>query len=180
MLWNALMFSLCMQLRKEENCRIQVEIITVTVFSDCDWTAGDEQRLRETISKLKVEHSRVRNTVVQLERPHVDILKPELPLPLSEIRKLDLETAVLMQASVIKSDRPLTLSVWKVSFLPLILYRGSTFKSIWRMNDVRTRELGALCLASMLLRSAVSHCQIPLYCRWQAAAAEKVGASGLT
>ncbi|XP_034235458.1 colorectal mutant cancer protein [Thrips palmi] len=62
-----------------------------------DWGPGDEQRLRELISRLKMDRSRVCDTIVELESVHAEALSTRVPVSLTEARKLDLETAVLMQ-----------------------------------------------------------------------------------
>lgn len=62
-----------------------------------DWGPSDEQRLRELISRLKMDRSRVRDTIVELESVHAEPLSTRMPISLAEARKLDLETAVLMQ-----------------------------------------------------------------------------------
>ncbi|KAJ9578304.1 hypothetical protein L9F63_005470, partial [Diploptera punctata] len=67
--------------------------------SDCcnEWGQGEERRLRDHIGKLKTERSSVRATVVELESCHAEPLVSRQPISLAEARKLDLETAVLMQ-----------------------------------------------------------------------------------
>jgi hypothetical protein len=67
--------------------------------SDCcsEWGQGEERRLRDHIGKLKTERSSVRGTLVELESCHAEPLVSRHPVSLSEARKLDLETAVLMQ-----------------------------------------------------------------------------------
>lgn len=65
--------------------------------SEGDWGPSDEQRLRELISRLKMDRSRVRDTVVELESVQAETLSTRMPVSLAEARKLDLETAVLMQ-----------------------------------------------------------------------------------
>ncbi|XP_026275387.2 colorectal mutant cancer protein [Frankliniella occidentalis] len=62
-----------------------------------DWGPCDEQRLRELISRLKMDRSKVRDTIVELESVHADALCTRVPVSFAEARKLDLETAVLMQ-----------------------------------------------------------------------------------
>lgn len=57
----------------------------------------DEQRLRRQISKLKGDRAMVRSTAVELETVHVEPLNSKNTISLAEARKLDLETAVLMQ-----------------------------------------------------------------------------------
>ncbi|XP_068082210.1 colorectal mutant cancer protein isoform X2 [Anabrus simplex] len=64
---------------------------------DCEWGQGEERRLRDHIGKLKTERNSVRATVVELESCHVEPLINRQPISLAEARKLDLETAVLMQ-----------------------------------------------------------------------------------
>lgn len=60
-----------------------------------DWTPADELRLRDHLNRLKSERNAIKATVVELETPHV---QPFLSvMTVSEARKLDLETAVLMQ-----------------------------------------------------------------------------------
>ena len=61
------------------------------------WTPREERRLREHIGKLKAERSTVRTTVLELESPHVEPISTRHPVSLAEARKMDLETAVLMQ-----------------------------------------------------------------------------------
>jgi hypothetical protein len=67
--------------------------------SDCcsEWGQGEERRLRDHIGKLKTERSTVRGTVVELESCHAEPVVSRQPVSLAEARKLDLETAVLMQ-----------------------------------------------------------------------------------
>ena len=67
--------------------------------SDCcsEWGQGEERRLRDHIGKLKTERSTVRGTVVELESCHSEPVVSRQPISLAEARKLDLETAVLMQ-----------------------------------------------------------------------------------
>ena len=67
--------------------------------SDCcsEWGQGEERRLRDHIGKLKTERSTVRGTVVELENCHAEPVVSRQPISLAEARKLDLETAVLMQ-----------------------------------------------------------------------------------
>ncbi|KAK3921926.1 Colorectal mutant cancer protein [Frankliniella fusca] len=62
-----------------------------------DWGPCDEQRLRELISRLKMDRSKVRDTIVELESVHAEALCTRVPVSFAEARKLDLETAVLMQ-----------------------------------------------------------------------------------
>lgn len=66
-------------------------------YREGDWGPGDENRLRELISRLKMDRSRVRDTIVELESVQAESLSTRLPVSLAEARKLDLETAVLMQ-----------------------------------------------------------------------------------
>nr|CAD7402616.1 unnamed protein product [Timema poppensis] len=65
--------------------------------SDCEWGQSEERRLRDHIGRLKTERSTVRATVVELESCHVEPLAVRHTISLAEARKLDLETAVLMQ-----------------------------------------------------------------------------------
>lgn len=65
-----------------------------------DWGPGDEQRLRELISRLKMDRSRVCDTIVELESVHAEAISTRVPVSLAEARKLDLETAVLMQVKI--------------------------------------------------------------------------------
>ena len=67
--------------------------------SDCcsEWGQGEERRLRDHIGKLKTERSTVRGTVVELESCNAEPVVSRQPISLAEARKLDLETAVLMQ-----------------------------------------------------------------------------------
>jgi hypothetical protein len=71
--------------------------------SDCcsEWGQGEERRLRDHIGKLKTDRSTVRATVVELESCHAEPLSTRQPISLAEARKLDLETAVLMQVLLI-------------------------------------------------------------------------------
>lgn len=71
--------------------------------SDCcsEWGQGEERRLRDHIGKLKTERSSVRATVVELESCHAEPLMARQPISLAEARKLDLETAVLMQVQLL-------------------------------------------------------------------------------
>lgn len=64
---------------------------------DGEWSQAEERRLRDHICKLKTERSSVRATVVELESFHAEPLWARQPVSLAEARKLDLETAVLMQ-----------------------------------------------------------------------------------
>ncbi|XP_043268351.1 colorectal mutant cancer protein [Venturia canescens] len=65
--------------------------------SEVSWSVEDEQRLRRHISKLKGDRAMVRSTAVELESVHVEPLNSKHTISLAEARKLDLETAVLMQ-----------------------------------------------------------------------------------
>lgn len=65
--------------------------------SEVVWTVDDEQQLRRHISKLKNDRALVRSTAVELETVHVEPLNSKNTISLAEARKLDLETAVLMQ-----------------------------------------------------------------------------------
>lgn len=69
-------------------------------FREGDWGPGDEQRLRELISRLKMDRSRVCDTIVELESVHAEAISTRVPVSLAEARKLDLETAVLMQVKI--------------------------------------------------------------------------------
>lgn len=60
----------------------------------------DEQRLRRHISRLKGERTMVRSTAVELESVHAEPLNSKNTISLAEARKLDLETAVLMQVII--------------------------------------------------------------------------------
>ena len=71
-----------------------------TFRSEVTWSEEDEQRLRRHISKLKVERSMVRSTTVELESVHAEPLNSKNTISLAEARKLDLETAVLMQVRI--------------------------------------------------------------------------------
>ncbi|XP_049785034.1 colorectal mutant cancer protein isoform X1 [Schistocerca cancellata] len=62
-----------------------------------EWGQNEERRLRDHIGKLKAERSAVRATVVELESCHAEPPSPRPPVSIAEARKLDLETAVLMQ-----------------------------------------------------------------------------------
>lgn len=63
-----------------------------------EWTPADTLKLRDRISQLKTERNAVKSTVVELESPHVQPFTSVMTL--AEARKLDLETAVLMQVKV--------------------------------------------------------------------------------
>ncbi|XP_012529527.1 colorectal mutant cancer protein [Monomorium pharaonis] len=65
--------------------------------SEITWNVEDEQRLRRHISRLKGERTMVRSTAVELESVHAEPLNSKNTISLAEARKLDLETAVLMQ-----------------------------------------------------------------------------------
>ncbi|XP_029669137.1 colorectal mutant cancer protein isoform X1 [Formica exsecta] len=65
--------------------------------SEVMWNVEDEQRLRRHISRLKGERTMVRSTAVELESVHAEPLNTKNTISLAEARKLDLETAVLMQ-----------------------------------------------------------------------------------
>ncbi|XP_020292102.1 colorectal mutant cancer protein isoform X2 [Pseudomyrmex gracilis] len=65
--------------------------------SEVTWNVEDEQRLRRHISRLKGERAMVRSTAVELESVHAEPLNSKTTISLAEARKLDLETAVLMQ-----------------------------------------------------------------------------------
>ncbi|XP_026831011.1 colorectal mutant cancer protein isoform X1 [Ooceraea biroi] len=65
--------------------------------SEVTWSVEDEQRLRRHISRLKGERTMVRSTAVELESVHAEPLNSKNTISLAEARKLDLETAVLMQ-----------------------------------------------------------------------------------
>ncbi|XP_067217257.1 colorectal mutant cancer protein isoform X3 [Linepithema humile] len=65
--------------------------------SEVTWNVDDEQRLRRHISRLKGERTMVRSTAVELESVHAEPLNSKNTISLAEARKLDLETAVLMQ-----------------------------------------------------------------------------------
>ncbi|XP_057320463.1 colorectal mutant cancer protein [Microplitis mediator] len=65
--------------------------------SEVFWSIDEEQRLRKHISKLKNHRAMVRSTAVELETVHVEPLNSKNTISLAEARKLDLETAVLMQ-----------------------------------------------------------------------------------
>ncbi|XP_043480973.1 colorectal mutant cancer protein [Leptopilina heterotoma] len=65
--------------------------------SEVTWSEDDEQRLKNHISRLKRDLSMVQSTVVEFESVHVEPLNSKHTISLAEARKLDLETAVLMQ-----------------------------------------------------------------------------------
>lgn len=68
--------------------------------SEVTWSEDDEQRLKNHISRLKRDLSMVQSTVVEFESVHVEPLNSKHTISLAEARKLDLETAVLMQVSL--------------------------------------------------------------------------------
>lgn len=70
--------------------------------SEVMWNVEDEQRLRRHISRLKGERTMVRSTAVELESVHAEPLNSKNTISLAEARKLDLETAVLMQVRLKK------------------------------------------------------------------------------
>ncbi|XP_063979166.1 colorectal mutant cancer protein isoform X1 [Diachasmimorpha longicaudata] len=72
---------------------------SIILSDDCEisWSVDDEQRLRRHISKLKGDRAMVRSTAVELETVHVEPINSKNTISLAEARKLDLETAVLMQ-----------------------------------------------------------------------------------
>lgn len=72
--------------------------------SEVTWCVEDEQRLRRHISRLKGERAMVRSTVVELESVHAEPLNSKNTISLAEARKLDLETAVLMQVCYLVSN----------------------------------------------------------------------------
>ncbi|XP_069172163.1 LOW QUALITY PROTEIN: colorectal mutant cancer protein [Procambarus clarkii] len=73
---------------------------------DSDVSRGDEQRLRETINRLKEERGHVSASLLPLESLHVDPLTRHYPLTLHDAHKLDLENAVLMQElTAMREDR---------------------------------------------------------------------------
>ncbi|XP_024938476.1 colorectal mutant cancer protein isoform X2 [Cephus cinctus] len=65
--------------------------------SEATWSGEEEQRLRRHINRLKGERAMVRSTAVELESVHAEPLNSKNTISLAEARKLDLETAVLMQ-----------------------------------------------------------------------------------
>ncbi|XP_017791820.1 PREDICTED: colorectal mutant cancer protein [Habropoda laboriosa] len=71
--------------------------IVLSDDSEVAWCVDDEQRLRRHISTLKGDRAMVRSTVVELESVHAEPLNSKNTISLAEARKLDLETAVLMQ-----------------------------------------------------------------------------------
>lgn len=73
---------------------------------DSDVSRGEEQRLRETIGKMREERSQVAASILPLESIHVDPLTRHYPLSLHDAHKLDLENAVLMQElTAMREDR---------------------------------------------------------------------------
>lgn len=69
---------------------------TFSAVTSEPWSAEDENELRAMMSRLKAERANVQGTVVVLECLHaVDIVEPRLKG--QQIRRMDLETAVLMQ-----------------------------------------------------------------------------------
>nr|CAI5820112.1 unnamed protein product [Callosobruchus analis] len=69
-----------------------------TSLPDIDepWTSDDELRLREHISRLKLERSSIQGTYVALESTQIEHV-PVYPSTYQEARKMDLEMAVMMQ-----------------------------------------------------------------------------------
>ncbi|XP_044010602.1 colorectal mutant cancer protein isoform X2 [Aphidius gifuensis] len=65
--------------------------------SNIMWTIDDEQKLRRYINKFKNNKALIRSTAVEFETHHVEPLNSKNSISLAEARKLDLETAVLMQ-----------------------------------------------------------------------------------
>ncbi|XP_048513861.1 colorectal mutant cancer protein isoform X3 [Athalia rosae] len=65
--------------------------------SEVTWGIDDEKRLRKHISRMKSDRAMVRSTAVELESVHAEPLNSKNTISLAEARKLDLETAVLMQ-----------------------------------------------------------------------------------
>ncbi|KAG0714225.1 Colorectal mutant cancer protein [Chionoecetes opilio] len=73
---------------------------------DSDVSRGEEQRLRDTINKLKDERGHVSASLMPLESLHIDPLTKHYPLSLQDAHKLDLENAVLMQElTAMREDR---------------------------------------------------------------------------
>lgn len=73
---------------------------------DSDVSRGEEQRLRETINRLREERGHVAASLLPLESLHVDPLTRHYPLTLNDAHKLDLENAVLMQElTAMREDR---------------------------------------------------------------------------
>ncbi|XP_046432887.1 colorectal mutant cancer protein isoform X2 [Neodiprion fabricii] len=65
--------------------------------SEVTWGIEEEKRLRRHINRMKSDRAMVRSTAVELESVHAEPLNSKNTISLSEARKLDLETAVLMQ-----------------------------------------------------------------------------------
>lgn len=63
------------------------------------WTVDHEKRLREHVSRLKQERSTIQGTFVSLESTHLENM-PIVPASTQEIRKMDLEMAVLLQVRI--------------------------------------------------------------------------------
>lgn len=73
---------------------------------DSDVSRGEEQRLRDTINRLKEERGHVSASLLPLESLHIDPLTKHYPLSLQDAHKLDLENAVLMQElTAMREDR---------------------------------------------------------------------------
>ncbi|KAK7067309.1 hypothetical protein SK128_003168 [Halocaridina rubra] len=73
---------------------------------DSDVSRSEEQRLRETIGKLREERNNVAASVLPLEPLHLDPLTQHYPLSVQDAHKLDLENAVLMQElTAMREDR---------------------------------------------------------------------------
>lgn len=70
------------------------------IYSDEPWTAEQEIRLREHVSRLKAERSNIQGTYVTLESPQIESA-PIRPASTQEARKMDLEMAVLMQVNTV-------------------------------------------------------------------------------
>jgi len=92
--------------------------------SEITWSVEDEQRLRRHISRLKGERTMVRSTAVELESMHAEPLNSKNTISLAEARKLDLETAVLMQVSSEKDP-----SDYKMEFQFISLYKLNIFRN---------------------------------------------------
>lgn len=83
----------------------QEVVVIDTAESLRPWTPDDDLHLRKHVSKLKGQRFTTQNTVVTLEPPFSMARKEELPSPMgstrgrsrNENRRMDLETAVLMQ-----------------------------------------------------------------------------------
>jgi len=91
--------------------------------SEITWSVEDEQRLRRHISRLKGERTMVRSTAVELESMHAEPLNSKNTISLAEARKLDLETAVLMQVS---SERE---KIQGMKFQFISLYKPNVFRN---------------------------------------------------